>query len=142
MEKPKCPFCEIDHEKTRVIRKDKLVTTILSNPRLMPGHTLVIPNRHIEEPWELSNEEILAVFEAVNYARTRLLDSIATGCDVRQNYRPFIAQNRLKVDHVHFHVLPRTNEDELYRESMRFEKEIFAELTPEERTRILQLFHS
>lgn len=137
-----CPFCEIDHEKTRIVRKDKFVTTILSNPRLVPGHTLVIPNRHVYEPWKLKDEEIIAVFRAINYARTKLLKSMATGCDIRQNYRPFIKQNSLKVDHVHFHVLPRTNEDELYQKSMQFEKEIFADLTDNEREKMLKLFHS
>ncbi len=137
-----CPFCEINNEKTRIIRKNILTTVALSNPRLMPGHTLVIPNRHLEKPWELTDNEIIAIFNEINFVRYKLLNSIATGCDVRQNYRPFLAQSKLKVNHVHFHVLPRTDEDGLYKKSMKFEKSIFKDLTSKERETILKLFHS
>ena len=54
------------------------------------------------------------------------------GCDIRQNYRPFIRQGRLKIDHMHFHLLPRESEDELYKKSMIFERELFKDLTKEE----------
>jgi diadenosine tetraphosphate (Ap4A) HIT family hydrolase len=137
-----CPFCDLDSEKTRTIRKGKLTTVILSNPRLMPGHTLVIPNRHIEEPWQLTDEEILEIFNDIKFVQAKLLSDFATGCDVRQNYRPFIPQGRVKIDHVHFHVLPRTSEDELFQKSMRFERELFLDLPEDERGRMVSLFEA
>ena len=135
-----CPFCELDKEKNRTVRSGELSVVVLSNPRLMPGHTLVIPKRHVEKPWELNSEEILDVFENIKFVEAKLLASIATGCDIRQNYRPFIKQGRVKIDHVHFHILPRTHEDELYQKSMRFEHDLFQDLTDEEQARTLQLF--
>lgn len=140
--KPDCPFCGIlETETERVIRQGTNTAVFLSNPRLMPGHTLVVPKRHIEKPWELDPKEILEIFEQIRFIEDRLLNSgLATGCDIRQNYRPFMQQGRIKIDHVHFHILPRTMEDELYQKSMRHETELFLDLEDEERTDVLELF--
>ena len=135
-----CPFCQLAKEEDRTVRSSELSAVILSNPRLMPGHTLVVPRRHVEEPWELTDDELIDVFDQIKYVEKKLLDTIAAGCDVRQNYRPFLQQSKLKINHVHFHVLPRTNEDELYQKSMRFESDLFQDLTDEERAETLRLF--
>lgn len=135
-----CPFCDLSAEKQRVVKIGKLSSVILSNPRLMPGHTLVMPNRHIEEPWELTDAELLAIFDDIKFVQRSLLKAIATGCDVRQNYRPFLPQGRLKVNHVHYHVQPRSLEDELYDKSQRFEPGLFRPLEPDEQQEIMALF--
>ncbi len=138
-----CPFCDLasDSEKSRVIRKSKLTTTFLSNPRLVKGHTLVIPNRHVEKPDELTSDEILAIFDEIKWVESRLLSSdLADGVDIRQHYRPFLPQGRIKIDHVHFHVLPRTKDDELYKKAMIHEIEMFKSLSVEEQEQIHKLF--
>jgi histidine triad (HIT) family protein len=127
-----CPFCQLDSTDDRVIQTGELTYTILSDPRLLAGHTLVIPRRHIVKPWELRPPELLAIFQEIDRLRQRLL-TVAEGVDVRQNYRPFLAPSKLKVDHVHFHVLPRTNKDVLYQKSMRYETELFDDLPAAER---------
>jgi histidine triad (HIT) family protein len=138
-----CPFCEIDRERTRIIRKDKHSTIVLSNPRMMPGHSLVIPNRHVEKPWELTRDELLEIFKNIWWIEKRILAAnLGTGADIRQNYRPFIPQGRVKVNHVHFHVLPRTNEDILYQVSMQMERDVFKDLSEDEETRIVELLKS
>lgn len=134
-----CPFCNVDAEKNRCVRETELSIVLLSNPRLLKGHTLVIPKRHIEKPWELTPAELQDIFTNIWWVEEKLL-KIAEGCDIRQNYRPFIQQGRVKVNHVHFHVLPRTNEDELYQKSMRFEE--FHDLIDQERNQIVKLFET
>lgn len=126
-----CPFCLPTLPERRIVRATDHTLTVLSDPRLLPGHTLVIPKRHIEEPWELREEELLAIFHEINRVRALLLDK-AEGVDIRQNYRPFLPQGRTKVDHVRFHVLPRNNKDELYQQSMRYETALFTEPDPKE----------
>ena len=135
-----CSFCSLETEKSRTVRHSRLTTVVLSNPRLMIGHALVIPNRHVEHPGELTEQELLAIFKDIDDVRSRLLASIATGVDVRQNYRPFLAQSKTKVEHVHFHVLPRTLEDDLYERSMKFEAGIFSALGKQETARMVKLF--
>lgn len=125
---PSCPFCEIDNLKTRTLEESDLVRVIFSNPRLMKGHLLVTPKRHIEQPWEMTTAELSAIFGHIHHLQKRLSETLGTGCDIRQHFRPFMMQGRLKVDHLHFHLLPRTFKDPLYERSMKFETELFQDL--------------
>jgi diadenosine tetraphosphate (Ap4A) HIT family hydrolase len=126
-----CPFCypSVDEH---LAAESELVKVIFSNPRLVKGHLLVIPKRHIERPWELTSQEQAEIGAMITTWQRQLLQAIGTGCDMRQNYRPFLVQGRLKVDHVHYDLLPRTFEDELYVKGQVHEKAIFADLTDQE----------
>ena len=134
-----CPFCEINKEKTRIIKKGRYCYVCFSNPGLMEGHLLIIPKRHVERISELNKEEREELINFVVEYQEKILDNIAKGCDIRQNYRPFQVQNKLKLDHLHIHLLPREFEDELYLKSQIFEKSIFKELTQEEIDKIFVL---
>ena len=52
-----CPFCNINKEKTVIINEGKNTRVILSNPKLMQGHLLVIPKRHVEKISQLEKNE-------------------------------------------------------------------------------------
>ncbi len=52
-----CPFCNFDKERTRIIKEGKYIWVILSNPRLVDGHLLIVPKGHTEKPAELKEEE-------------------------------------------------------------------------------------
>jgi len=128
-----CPFCKILTENTeRILRQTEHTFTILSNPRLMNGHFLVIPKKHIEKFSELNKEELNQLFNEAIYVEEKILKEISSGCDMTQHYRPFIKQNNLKVDHLHIHLRPREFEDELYKKVQIHEKELFSRLTDEE----------
>jgi len=135
-----CPFCNIDQEKTRIIEKRERVVVVMSNPRLMPGHVLVVPRRHAEKLSELTAEERKDMFDTVIEYQEKILATYATGCDIRQNYRPFIEQSWIKVNHLHIHLLPRELEDELYQKSMKYEKELFIALPEDEWEKFTRLF--
>ena len=135
-----CPFCEIDSAKTRLLETTPKTMVIFSNPRLVPGHLLVIPKRHVEKLSELDIEEKNELFAALTKWQNKIAEKFASGCDIRQNYRPFLPQGRLKIDHLHFHLLPREFEDELYKKSMIHEREIFKDLREEEIEKILNIF--
>ncbi len=124
-----CPFCKLD---VRVLKENKLAQAFLSNPRKVPGHFLVIPKRHIEKPWELTKDELQDIFELIYFIEKRLVSKLGQGADIRQNYRPFINQGKMKVNHVLFHLYPRYNEDYLYQVSEKFEADLFTELDPSE----------
>jgi histidine triad (HIT) family protein len=135
-----CPFCGlVEKEKDRLVHEGNLAIVFLSNPRRTKGHTLVVPKRHVEKPWELTREERLEIFELIDHYEQKLLESVGTGCDIRQNYRPFMRQDHLKVDHVHYHILPRTLEDEMYQKAEKFERELFAPLPNDEADEVLGL---
>lgn len=131
-----CPFCQ---SKDRVLRENDAAYIILSNPRKVPGHFLVIPKRHVEKPWELTHEELADIFDLIFYIEKKIIGKLGEGCDIRQNYRPFMPQNRLKKDHVHFHVYPRSLNDYLYKVAEIYETDLFADLDPLEHDEVAKL---
>lgn len=133
-----CPFCNIN--KSTLVKDGKRIYVRLSDPRLVEGHILIIPKRHVERMAELDEEEREELLKMTIDFQEKITGRFATGCDLRQNYRPFLSQGRLKVDHLHIHLLPREFDDELYKRSMVSEKEIFKDLTDEERIRFVKLF--
>lgn len=133
-----CPFCWIlDTKRERIIAEYPRVFVVLSNPRLMPGHTLVIPKRHVEKLSQLADEERKELIDTVALLQERILARVSSGCDVTQHYRPFIRESRVKVNHLHIHLRPREFEDELYRTSQRLEK--FGVLSLEESEKFSKL---
>ena len=131
-----CPFCNINHEITRVLKEGKHVWVMFSNPRLMPGHLLIVPKRHIEKISELNKEEKQELFDTVIEFQEKILEKLANGCDIRQNYRPFQKQDHIKVDHLHIHLCPRELFDELYERCQVFETDIFTKLHVDELDKI------
>lgn len=137
VEKINCPFCS---PKDQILKENELAFVMLSNPRKVRGHFLIIPKRHVEKPWELTREELIAVFGLVGDVQKKILEKFSKGCDVRQNYRPFLKQSKLKVDHVHYHALPRDFEDRMYRAVEKFETDLFEDLPDAEYEETARLF--
>ena len=125
-----CVFCNFEEEK--ILRQSENTITILSNPYLVMGHSLVMPRIHFERLNELSFDLRHELIDEAMLTQDLLIKKLgAPGCDLRQNYRPFLHPSRLKVNHLHFHVLPRWPEDNLYKKSMKYEKGIFTDLNDE-----------
>lgn len=132
-----CPFCHLNE---RMLLENELAYAFLSDPRKVKGHMLVTPKRHIEKPWELTPEELQAVFSLIFEIEQKAEGVLGTGFDIRQNYRPFLDESRLKVDHVHFHVIPRKKFDHIYEVAERFDTTLFTKLTEQESEEVTQLF--
>jgi len=126
-----CRFCHINVERTRVVEEFDHVMVILANPRLMPGHLLVIPKRHVERISELEDSEILELFHVVNAYCDKIL-KFAKGYMIKNNFMPFLEESRLKVNHLHVHILPRVFDDELYADALFEESTLYQDLTDEE----------
>jgi diadenosine tetraphosphate (Ap4A) HIT family hydrolase len=131
-----CPFC---NPQERVVKENASAQVMLSDPRKVPGHILVMPKRHVVKPWDLTPQELQDVFELIFFIEQRIIGKLGDGCDVRQNYRPFMQQSALKIDHVHFHVIPRSLQDYIYSVVERHETDLFAELDDEESDAVVKL---
>jgi histidine triad (HIT) family protein len=132
-----CPFCEIDPTRTVVLEEKDHCRVVFSDPRLVPGHLLVIPKRHVELPAELNDEERREIFDTILDYQTKIMSRMSSGCDVRQNCRPFLPESRIKVDHVHYHLLPRELGDAIY-EKTKGQSELFQSLTAEELKSVIE----
>ena len=131
-----CPFC---NPKQRVLKENKHAYVLLSNPRRMEGHFLVIPKRHVEKPTEITDEEITDIFKLVKVVQKKIIGALAGGSDVRQHYRPFLPESRTKVNHIHYHVMPRNFKDRMFTTMEFIDPSLFEDLTQEEHDRIAGL---
>lgn len=134
-----CPFCDINKEKSRIIRRYKYCFVMFSNPRLMEGHLLVVPKRHVEKLSDLNKNELQELIDVTTKYQEKILKNISPGCDISHHYRPFIKNNKLKVEHLHIHLRPRFDHDELYQKSQIHEKQIFKTLPKLEINKIMKL---
>lgn len=107
-----CPFC--NHQE-KPVKGNELAQIFLSNPHKVPGHVLVMPKRHVEKPWELTPDELQACFDLIFLAEQRFLGKLGDGFDIRQSYWPFREADNLKAKHILFHVIPRSEDDYLFK---------------------------
>jgi diadenosine tetraphosphate (Ap4A) HIT family hydrolase len=102
-----CPFCLLPPG--RVLESNALAAAVADAFPVAPGHTLVIPRRHVTCFFELSNDEILAVHDLLRLARTRLSVSMnPQGYNVGVNVGTAAGQT---VMHAHVHLIPRYTGD-------------------------------
>lgn len=110
---PSCPFCPPPSE--RVICRGQFYTSLLSDPCIAYGHALVIPNRHIETLWQLQPWEILAIFrEVIRLLKILHRFGFGAGSDVWIKYQPFVPNGKIRVSHLHVHIIPRSLDDRLF----------------------------
>jgi histidine triad (HIT) family protein len=129
-----CPFCAVvrGEERSPWTLRDDVVwcdaaSTAWVNRRWWannPGNVVVVPNRHVENIYELDGALAAEVHETAR--RIALAMKEAYGCagiSTRQHNEPAGDQ---EVWHYHLHVFPRWEGDDLYRSAHRL-------TSPEER---------
>lgn len=93
-----CPFCQGDavteHPFTRVLRDAYPVS---------PGHTLIVPRRHVANLWDLTEEEYHELF-AVARTLAKSAAPAPDGWNLGVNVGAAAGQT---VWHVHLHLIPR-----------------------------------
>ncbi len=100
-----CLFCEFDNpEINTVITQNAVVYTRLDNFPVSPGHVEVVPKRHVESMFDLSDEEMLAVHAMLKLAKAHIDDAYNLGLNDGR------AAGRT-IDHCHFHLIPRYEGD-------------------------------
>jgi histidine triad (HIT) family protein len=106
-----CAFCEIvaGRHAAHVVLDDELTVAFLDVRPLFPGHSLLVPRRHVETLADLPAEEVGPYFQrAQRLARAMEAGLGAAGSFVAMNNR--ISQS---VPHLHTHVVPRNPKDGL-----------------------------
>lgn len=136
-----CPFCSAKLSKERILYEEKLVFVILSDPRLMEGHTLVIPTRHVSSLAELTEDERRKLFHVAIRFQEKLKKLYpGGGCDLSQHDRPFMPTTKLTIPgHIHIHLRPRTWQDGYYERVLMHETGMFGELTRAEMKKFRKL---
>jgi histidine triad (HIT) family protein len=106
-----CPFCAIaaGAEAGHVVFEDEVSVAFLDNRPLFPGHSLLIPRRHLETLAEVPDDLIGPLF-----ANARLLSRAIPKAMGKPG--SFVALNNVvsqSVPHLHVHIVPRVPKDGL-----------------------------
>jgi diadenosine tetraphosphate (Ap4A) HIT family hydrolase len=74
-----------------------------------PGHTLVIPRRHVASFFDLTAEEVAACMALIKEEKTRIDEEFSPdGYNIGVNVGPAAGQS---IYHVHIHIIPRYKGD-------------------------------
>jgi histidine triad (HIT) family protein len=112
-----CVFCEIVDQSadasgdapSTVVFADEVAVAFLDRSPLFPGHTLVVPRRHVVTLTDLSIADVGPFFERVYRVAAAVPHALgAQGTFVANNNT--VSQS---VAHLHVHVVPRTKGDGL-----------------------------
>ena len=107
MTKP-CPFCTLPPE--RIIDSNNLALVIRDAYPVTPGHTLVIPKRHIGSWFEITQAEQQALLDLLAKAKAVLETEFKPdGYNIGINDGPTAGQT---VPHLHMHLIPRYKGDQ------------------------------
>jgi len=102
-----CPFCSLPEN--RILFTSQSALAIRDAFPISPGHTLVIPNRHVKSIFELENAERNDLFQALSRARSHLVSEMKPdGFNVGINDGLMAGQT---VMHLHVHLIPRFEGD-------------------------------
>lgn len=127
-----CDFCHRECFEERIYHETNTFYWILGRSPIRPGHTLVIPKRHLARFEELMPEEINELLKEAQQWIPKLLETYkAVGYNMAVNVSKAAGQ---AVPHLHFHIVPRSNNEGGKLDSVR---KIFYRNEPEhERTRL------
>ena len=103
-----CLFCEIQNS-ARVVSENALAYLTEDAYPVTEGHALVIPKRHVEDYFGLSQAEINAINQLLTEHKDKLeQDSSVTGFNIGANCGDSAGQT---VFHCHMHLIPRRKGD-------------------------------
>ncbi len=99
-----CPFCKSGIRDLSFLESEKFIAAYNIAP-VLPGHTLVIPRRHITGFFELDDEEL---FEFVKFSRSVIkVLSKAFGTEAFNWTLQEKEESGQSIAHMHIHIIPR-----------------------------------
>ena len=103
-----CKFCDIQdgYPEDRLIGENELAYAVIDRFPVTELHSLVIPKRHVVDPFDLAEPELGAMLLLLAEARAYILneDNSVEGFNVGVNCGAVAGQS---VFHVHIHLIPR-----------------------------------
>jgi len=99
-----CPFCSLDNSRI-IVASNPHALAIYDGFPISPGHTLIIPKRHVASFFELTAEEQTAMLALLAEMRQLLLtERNPDGFNIGINDGAAAGQT---IMHLHIHLIPR-----------------------------------
>jgi diadenosine tetraphosphate (Ap4A) HIT family hydrolase len=103
----RCVFCTLPA--ARIVRENELAVVVRDAYPVSPGHSLVIPRRHVGSLFEVEPRERDAIFELLRAARVDLDRELQPSAyNIGINDGPAAGQT---IQHLHVHLIPRFTDD-------------------------------
>jgi diadenosine tetraphosphate (Ap4A) HIT family hydrolase len=103
-----CVFCNLERDKELITETATAIAFLDSYP-VNPGHTLIIPKRHVADYFDLTIHEQRALWLVVNRCKTIIQKRFnPDGFNVGINIGEVAGQS---VFHIHIHLIPRYKDD-------------------------------
>lgn len=103
-----CPFCDLLRSGT-LLAESPVAAAFLDAFPVSPGHTLVVPRRHVSGFWDLTGDEATSIMDLAFRVKPELDERFSPdGYNLGVNVGPAGGQT---VDHAHLHVIPRYRGD-------------------------------
>lgn len=104
----KCPFCD-NFFKEAVFAESKNFVAAYNLAPVLPGHTLIVPKRHIESTLDLSDDHLSEMMIFSKKVTALLLKAFsADGFDWSVQDKEVAGQT---ISHMHLHIVPRIKGD-------------------------------
>ena len=103
-----CLFCNVDE--SRCAHENKLAYASYDSYPVSKHHCLVIPKRHINYYFDLTNDELLACNNLIKIVKKEIInkDKTVSGFNLGTNIGKVSGQS---IHHCHFHLIPRRDGD-------------------------------
>jgi diadenosine tetraphosphate (Ap4A) HIT family hydrolase len=102
-----CPFCTLAESRIRF--ESELAVAVDDAYPVSPGHTLVVPRRHVGSYFQLDEAERLALSRMMDRVQRELAERLAPDAyTIGINDGPAAGQS---IPHVHIHLIPRFRGD-------------------------------
>jgi diadenosine tetraphosphate (Ap4A) HIT family hydrolase len=98
-----CPFCGLPA--ARIVAANEQALAVLDAYPVSPGHTLILPRRHVPSFFDITGSELAAIHELLSQMRSRL-----EAAHKPQGYNVGVNVGRVAgqtVFHTHLHLIPR-----------------------------------
>ena len=104
MTEKNCPFCSPE----KILFENEMARAVPDRYPVRPGHTLVVPKRHVASFFDLTEEELAACFDLIKKTKGSLDEKYSPG-----GYKIGINIGRSSgqtIMHAHIHVVPMGGE--------------------------------
>lgn len=106
--KKECIFCNLNQNREILAENDLAIAFYDAFP-VNPGHTLIIPKRHVANYFELTEEECVAIQALLKIVKDTVEEKFhPDGYNIGVNVNEAAGQS---VFHVHMHLIPRYKGD-------------------------------
>ncbi|MBR5159245.1 MAG: HIT family protein [Bacteroidaceae bacterium] len=103
-----CPFCDISHDR-EIICENASCLALYDGYPVSPGHALIIPKRHVASYFDLTDDELKDMNDALRHVKSIIDERYhPDGYNIGVNVGEYAGQS---VFHCHMHLIPRYKGD-------------------------------